>query len=170
MPVYDTGETVEIPCYFVSKYTKGSSLKGHIKSDRSRRLETHVIVTTLANALQFAHENRVVHREIKPGNIMIDGAGQSLIVNFGLVVIDNDVDRRERYAGTPAYLSPEQARGEGNSIDGRTDIFSLGPKRGGSPFWSLAWQGRCDEGRGASSHVLTTIGTGGLASSSRCVR
>src|SRR6202451_4450728 len=63
---------------------------------------------------------------MKPGNILIDNNGKAHVVDFGLALREENVGKGPKYAGTPAYMSPEQARGEGHRVDGRSDIFSLG--------------------------------------------
>jgi formylglycine-generating enzyme required for sulfatase activity len=83
-------------------------------------------VAKVAEALHYAHKQRIVHRDVKPGNILIDNTDQPFVVDFGLALREQGSRDSHRYAGTPAYMSPEQARGEGHRVDGRSDIFSLG--------------------------------------------
>src|SRR5262249_39041133 len=84
------------------------------------------LVARVAEALHYAHLQRVVHRDVKPANILLDTGGKPHVADFGLALREGDFGKGAGFAGTPAYMSPEQARGEGHRVDGRTDIFSLG--------------------------------------------
>jgi serine/threonine protein kinase len=126
VPVYDVGSTDDCPCYVVSKYVEGCDLATQIKESRPAYVAAVELVAQVAEALHYAHRNGVVHRDIKPGNILIDGDGRPHVVDFGLALREQNVGTGPKYLGTPAYMSPEQARGEGHRVDGRSDIFSLG--------------------------------------------
>ncbi len=126
VPVYDYGRTDDGLCFVVSKYVEGSSLADRLRHARLTFQDSAELTASVAEALHHAHIQGLVHRDVKPANILIDVQGRPHVADFGLALTDEDFGKGVGFIGTPAYMSPEQARGEGHLVNGRSDIFSLG--------------------------------------------
>ncbi len=130
--VYDTGETdlsgVAVP-YIVMEYVDGTTLRELIKSGHRFTPERAVEITEgTLTALDYSHRHGIIHRDIKPGNVMLSRTGQVKVMDFGIAraVADSAATMTQTSAvlGTAQYLSPEQARGE--VVDARSDLYSTG--------------------------------------------
>ncbi len=125
--VYDV-DVYEGHPYLVMEYVRGPTLRQHVEHQRLTPRQAATLVAGLARALDIAHRRGVVHQDLKPKNILIDETGQPRIIDFGMArLVHGWVDPRgQPEGGTVAYMAPEQARGEINRIDVRSDIFALG--------------------------------------------
>lgn len=126
VPVHDVGSTEACPFFVVSKYVQGSDLAARLSQYFGKYVEIAELIAIAAEALHYAHTKGVVHRDIKPSNILIDDYHKPYVVDFGLAIKEEDLGKGPVFVGTPAYMSPEQALGEGHRVDGRTDVYSLG--------------------------------------------
>src|SRR5438132_13589460 len=126
VPVHDVGWTEDGLPFIVSKYIEGISLAKRIKECPLSATDTAELIATVAEALHYAHRKGLVHRDVKPANILLDTEGKPFLVDFGLALSEEDFGKGAAFAGTAPYMSPEQARSEGHRVDGRSDIFSLG--------------------------------------------
>jgi len=126
VPVFDFGRTDDGRCYCVTKYVEGSDLAIRNRRSPLTSVAAAQLIATVAEALHYSHLRGVVHRDIKLANILVDSEDRPYLTDFGIALKEADWGKDSRSAGTPAYMSPEQIRGEGHLVDGRTDIFSLG--------------------------------------------
>ena len=123
--IYDYGEDDD-KAYLAMAYAPGRELKEYFDNNELFALPDIVkIFLQLLDALAFAHENKVVHRDIKPGNIIINDKGHLMIMDFGIARIESsELTQLGTAMGTPSYMSPEQCMGQ--RVDGRADVFSAG--------------------------------------------
>jgi len=111
----------------VSDFIDGVNLAECMLKKRFSAADSARLVADIADALQAAHRQRLVHRDVKPANILIDESGRPFLTDFGLALAEEDQQSEKNIvAGTHAYMSPEQIRGEAHLLDGRADIYSLG--------------------------------------------
>jgi len=144
VPILEFGRMADGRAYIVEKYIPGEDLRSLLLRKRFKPQEAAALVARVSEALHHCHEQGLVHRDVKPGNILIDPSGRPLLTDFGLAQKVSELSVYTARAGTLLYMSPEQARGEGHLIDRRSDLFSVGvvfyelltgrrPFDGGSP-------------------------------------
>src|SRR6185503_17712464 len=126
LPVIDYGES-DNTLYLVMRYVNGGTLHELIEQGPMQPSTVLRYLTEIGEAIDYAHERRVVHRDIKPRNVLLDQQGNSFIADFGLAKLIESggiTNSGLEMIGTPHYMSPEQARG--HPVDGRSDLYSLG--------------------------------------------
>jgi len=127
VPVYDSGED-DGQLYFVMRYMTGGSLADLLERGRLSPTRTAEIIERIALGLDYAHQKGIIHRDIKPDNVLFDTSGKPYLSDFGVAKLAEVAisDTGSGVMGTPAYLSPEQASGENNKVDNRSDVYGLG--------------------------------------------
>ncbi len=128
VPIYEIGER-EGSCYFSMKLIEGGPLDKVAEREQMSPRRAAEIIARLARTLHYAHERGVLHRDIKPGNILIDAKGEPHLTDFGLarlVETESTVTRTTEALGTPSYMAPEQAKGNNPQLTSATDVYGLG--------------------------------------------
>lgn len=126
LPIYDYNSEGDI-LYLAMAYVKGGSLTNHIIQGEMDLNEIEKLLNQVASALDYAHRNGVIHRDIKPDNILINEEGFALLTDFGIAKLmegSTQITATGSIVGTPAYMAPEQ--GQGFPVDHTADIYSLG--------------------------------------------
>jgi len=129
LPIYEIGEDEDGLPFISMKFAAGGSLRDVAPALRNKPSRSVALMAKVARALQYAHAQGILHRDLKPGNILLDGRGEPLVSDFGLAKwLDtaSDLTHTLTIFGTPGYVAPEQAEGSTRSLGPSTDVYSLG--------------------------------------------
>jgi serine/threonine protein kinase/Tfp pilus assembly protein PilF len=129
LSIYEVGQGEDGLPFFSMKYAAGGSLQKAGPALRGEPRECVRLMTKVARAVQYAHEHGVLHRDLKPGNILLDGRGEPFVTDFGLAKwldASTDLTRTLTIFGTPGYIAPEQAKGPATKLTPAADVYSLG--------------------------------------------
>src|SRR5437867_9001522 len=129
LPIHDVGESEDGLPYFSMKYATGGSLRAAAPKLRSNARECVQVMAKVARAIAYAHGKGVLHRDLQPGNILLDENGEPMVSDFGLAKWLNetsDLTRTLETLGTPGYIAPEQAERRAADLTSAADVYSLG--------------------------------------------
>src|SRR6266478_1629884 len=128
VPIHEVGER-DGSCYFSMKFVEGGQLDEVVRRTPMSIRRAAELIAKIARTVHYAHEHGILHRDIKPGNILLDTDGEPHLTDFGLarlVETESTVTRTTEVLGTPSYMAPEQASGNNVALTSATDIYGLG--------------------------------------------
>jgi len=128
VPIHEVGER-DGSCYFSMKFVEGGQLDTVVRREAMPPRRAAELIAKVARTVHYAHEHGILHRDIKPGNILLDRKGEPHLTDFGLarlVESESTVTRTMEVLGTPSYMAPEQAAGNNAAIGSATDVYGLG--------------------------------------------
>jgi TolB-like protein/tRNA A-37 threonylcarbamoyl transferase component Bud32/Tfp pilus assembly protein PilF len=128
VPIHDVGER-DGSCYFSMKFVEGGQLDEVVRRSPMSIRQAVELIAKVARTVHYAHEHGILHRDIKPGNILLDAKGEPHLTDFGLarlVESQSTVTRTLEVLGTPSYMAPEQAVGNNAAVSSVTDVYGLG--------------------------------------------
>src|SRR5437764_2526558 len=128
VPIYEVGER-DGSCYFSMKFVEGGQLDEVVRQTPMSIRHAAELIAKVARIVHYAHEHGILHRDIKPGNILLNAKGEPLLTDFGLarlVEAESTITGTLEVLGTPSYMAPEQAVGETRKLTSATDVYGLG--------------------------------------------
>ncbi len=128
VPIYEVGER-DGSCYFSMKFVEGGQLDEVVRRTPMSIRQAVELIAKVARTVHYAHEHLILHRDIKPGNILLDAKGEPHLTDFGLarlVESESSVTQTLDVLGTPSYMAPEQAVGNNAAVSSATDVYGLG--------------------------------------------
>src|SRR5437867_2950865 len=128
VPIYEVGEG-DGSCYFSMKFVEGGQLDEAVRRTPMPMRQAAELMAKVARTVHYAHEHGILHRDIKPGNILLDAKGEPHLTDFGLARLlesESTITRTLEVLGTPSYMAPEQASGETAKLTSGTDVYGLG--------------------------------------------
>jgi serine/threonine protein kinase len=128
VPIHDVGEHAGHH-YICMAFIDGESLEARIARRPLSLAETARVMAQVADAIQYAHDHEIIHRDLKPANILLDRSGRPRVVDFGLAQrlnVTGVMSDEDCIAGTPSYMSPEQAEGDTDRVGAASDVYALG--------------------------------------------
>ena len=128
VPIHEVGER-DGSCYFSMKFIEGGQLDEVVRREPMSIRRAVELIAKVARTVHYAHEHGILHRDIKPGNILLDQKGEPHLTDFGLarlVETESTVTRTLEVLGTPSYMAPEQAVGNNAAVSSATDVYGLG--------------------------------------------